>query len=496
MKKLPLITNRSAVEIRGVYGQSVLDLYEQLHRLLLQETKSRVVGDLFAEPQVNSLRGEITWYTQATGAVQRFDELSETEQEQLWLRLTEVRDQIKAVGEQYIARGGQTAFSRADTFRAMLTVTDINCCLFSVGGQPVLCEWGCDQLGHVDKSLDLWSIGARRDVPVPVSGSAPGSDTLAALRQPAPESVPEPAPDVPDQTPEPPAPRRAQQVPRAAPEVSREEPQAPRAKPLFAEPPPKRQEVRAAPPGRHAFIHSRKPGEPLPQRTGGEDRAGCLWPFLKLLILALLLAILLAALLRACDGTPAVAATPAQEQALRTEIAGLRERVSEIAEQCERSQAALTDTSLQQRLTREQRTLAGALSVALQWNGSHDLDLYVRDPSGRTTGPGAAGTKDTTSEARLNLDMNYLGNKESMSDEPVEVITWEQAPPAGKYVAGVRLFRAASTAPDGNKAVEFQLVVTHLGKRLVEKSGSVPLSMACQSDQDACTTLAITTFDL
>jgi hypothetical protein len=165
MRKLPYVTNRSVVEVHGVYGQSVLDFHEQIRRLLLQETKNKAVGEFFAEPQINSLRGEITWYTEADGPVQQFADLSATEKDELWQKMLAVRDQIKMVGEKYAAQGGQTAGTRIDTFRAMLSITSVDHCLFSVGGQPVLCEWGCNPISESEKSVDLWTLGAYREEP-------------------------------------------------------------------------------------------------------------------------------------------------------------------------------------------------------------------------------------------------------------------------------------------------------------------------------------------
>lgn len=163
MRKLPHVTTRTSVEVRGVYGQSVLDLHEQIQRLLLQETKNKGISDFFAEPQINSLRGEITWYTQTDGPVIKFIDLLPPEKEDLWVKLQVVIDQIKVIGEKYAALGGQGTGTRIDTFRAMLSITSVDQCLFSVGGQPVLCEWGCNPIGESIKPVDLWTLGAYRD---------------------------------------------------------------------------------------------------------------------------------------------------------------------------------------------------------------------------------------------------------------------------------------------------------------------------------------------
>jgi hypothetical protein len=498
MRKLPHVTNRAAVEVRGVYGQSVLDFHEQIRRLLLQETKNVPVGEFFAEPQVNSLRGEIGWYTNAEGPIQRISELSEADRDGLWQKLEAIRDQIKLVGEKYAAQGGQSAGTRIDTFRAMLSTTGIDDCLFSVGGQPVLCEWGCNPLGEGTKPVDLWTIGARRveQVPEPAvvtnpkvdSGDAPPPerntvpikqklvDEKASVLKSAPEPIPSNEPQI--------------EIPKRQFEPKFEKVESQRAV----------EETGKTLHDKGRFNDNERSGTwwNSGAKFGSSGFFVLIWNILKYLILLGLCLLLLGVLLRGCSEashsySSSDTATQAEEELLRREISTLRQKAHDIALTCD---ASLAGSSVIQRVQREGRNMSGDLSVALKWNGTHDLDLYVSEPSGKVTGVGVPEAKASVTGGGIALDMNFLKHRNSMSSEPVEVVKWEKSAPSGTYKVGVRLFRATHDELQSAPSIEYHLVVQRQGNKVTEKTGIVPVSADCKNSSDQCKVTEIASFDL
>ncbi len=495
MRKLPLITSRSTVGIRGVYGQSVLELHEQIRRLLIQDTKDPAVANFFAEPQVNSLRGEISWFTDADGPITSFSALSVADQEALWQRLQTIRDRVKAVGEKYAARGGQTASARIDTFRSMLSVTNLEQSLFAVGGEPVICEWGCTPLGEGACPADLWTMGTFR-AEAQTTGTTSAVSTAMSERltaDPKPEELRPEEPELPEpevllaSNPEP-LPKPEEPI---APAPPKREPV--REKLVFALPPkpePPREFVYAPPPRVYTT-------PPESRNWGG------LWTLFKYLILFFLALLLLGALFRGCSASPAVVITgdrsSSEEAQLRSEISKLRQQVNVQSSKCAEqgfAPAPSSGATINQRVQREGRTLDGDLSIALKWNGSHDLDLYVREPSGQITGVGVPPQESSASGGQIDLDMNYAKNPASLSQEPVEVVKWKASPPVGEYEVRVRLFRAETDENQSSQEIPFYLVVKSRGQTLVDKTGAIPISADCKSVLEDCKFTAITSFEL
>lgn len=335
MRKLPLVTARAAVDIRGVYGQSVLDLYGQVRRLLVQHTGNRTVGDVFAEPQLNPVRGEIAWYTGADGPIVPVAQLPPDARQALWHQLDQLRAQIKSVAERYISSGAQTAGTRADTFRAMLTVTDPARCLFSVGGQPVLAEWGCSLVTGEERSVDLWTIGSARAQSEPVEPTDDAPPPIVATEPAVPAAVPEPAPE--------PQPVTASE-PLPAPQVEPIERTEPEPSKVFEAAPPRKPTVRVTPPVSPVVPPVRRPtaADGAYKVSGSQDVRwhghwdGGLWGLLRYLLLLILALLLIGFLVRACSTVPDSLALSGdnEEQQLRAEIAALRDQAGQIAARC------------------------------------------------------------------------------------------------------------------------------------------------------------------
>lgn len=335
MRKLPLVTARAAVDIRGVYGQSVLDLYGQMRRLLVQHTGNRTVGDVFAEPQLNPVRGEIAWYTGADGPIVPVAQLPPDAQQALWNQLDQLRAQIKSVAERYISSGAQTAGTRADTFRAMLTVTDPARCLFSVGGQPVLAEWGCSLVTGDERAVDLWTIGSARAESEPIQPTEDAPPPVVATEPAVPAAVPEPALEPQHVTASEPLPvRRDEPIEQTKPEPSK----------VFEAAPPRKPTVRVTPPVSPVAPPVRRPtaADGVYKVSASQDVRwhghwdGGLWGLLRYLLLLILALLLIGFLVRACSTVPDSLALSGdnEEQQLRTEIAALRDQAGQIAARC------------------------------------------------------------------------------------------------------------------------------------------------------------------
>ncbi|MDX2162000.1 MAG: pre-peptidase C-terminal domain-containing protein [bacterium] len=77
----------------------------------------------------------------------------------------------------------------------------------------------------------------------------------------------------------------------------------------------------------------------------------------------------------------------------------------------------------------EIRLTNGALSASLDWASPADLNLFVRDPQGRTI---TWSSPNAPSGGALQIDSNT--GCSTPSDQPVEHIYWPSAPPPGDYV--------------------------------------------------------------
>jgi hypothetical protein len=318
-----------------VYGQSVLDLYGQMRRLLVQHTGNRTVGDVFAEPQLNPVRGEIAWYTGADGPIVPVAQLAPDARQALWNQLDQLRAQIKSVAERYIASGAQTAGTRADTFRAMLTVTDPARCLFSVGGQPVLAEWGCSLVTGEGRSVDLWTTGPAGAQSEPAAPTADAPPRTAATEPAVPAVAPEPAPEPQHVT---------ASEPRTAPQDERIEQAQPEPSKVSEAAAPRKPTVRVAPPVSPVVPPGRRPtaAEGAYKVSGSQNVRwhghwdGGLWGLLRYLLLLILALLLIGFLVRACSAVPDSLALSGdnEEQQLRAEIAALRDQAGQIAARC------------------------------------------------------------------------------------------------------------------------------------------------------------------
>lgn len=166
MRKLPCVTPLARVEIRGVYGQPVFEVFQQVRAILALNASDKDLSQFFAEPQVNAAKGDIYWYSDVQGTVQPYFQLNAEAREVLDEHVMRIRQRIRDVGERFASGGGAASGNRTEMFRAMMSATDLERCLFLVGTQPVLCEWGCKPIGEGANPVDLWSYAPAATEPV------------------------------------------------------------------------------------------------------------------------------------------------------------------------------------------------------------------------------------------------------------------------------------------------------------------------------------------
>ncbi len=339
MKKLPRLTRRDQIEIRGVYGQSVFDFYQQSRAILDRAAPEGRLSNFFAEPQLNPTRGEIAWFSHAAGGVRGMSQLSPAERAAVLSDVDQIRQQVRHASEQFVADGGGAAGTRAEIYRAMLSATDLEQCLFLVGEQPVLCEWGCKPLRDGAGGVDLWSIGGilRSEPEIPAAIPISRTDNVTSTPEPplASAAVLPPAqstPEVPEE-PEESAPTK-QSPPEVTPQALPEATEVRHDTALRSvtspehEVTPRLRQVPMQPTSRNDVGNSVLPGDTRPG----------LWGFFKRALVALLVLFLILGLMRACGNVAvlsgATSSGHSEEAQLRKEIAVLRAQASDLLVTC------------------------------------------------------------------------------------------------------------------------------------------------------------------
>lgn len=146
MVKLPVVTLKKDVEIKTINGQSVFDLREQLLTILGRDAEDLPLKKFFAEPVVNEVKGEISWYSQVSGDVQPWSALDADARQAALGTIRKIDGRLKAAAERLAGSGGPLGWLR-DATRAMLSAPGQDGSLFLVGTVPVLTQWGCTPFG-------------------------------------------------------------------------------------------------------------------------------------------------------------------------------------------------------------------------------------------------------------------------------------------------------------------------------------------------------------
>ena len=131
-----------------------------------------------------------------------------------------------------------------------------------------------------------------------------------------------------------------------------------------------------------------------------------------------------------------------------------------------------TESSIETLIDRSEigRTTGSGARIHLLWEGFHDLDLIVIEPSGSRI---FYGQKVGASGGYLDIDQNVEGRP--LVSKPVESISWTNNQlKNGKYQIAVSLYRVDTRSPFANGVVPFNVIIFRDGREeVIEGSVSV-----------------------
>lgn len=403
MQTLPIITKRTQIDVQGINGQPVFSYYQQLLGIFKKDGSDESLPNLFAEPVTNVLRGEVSWVTKLDGPVRSFDELTEAEKLTVAGTLSQACETIRRIADKVAAGSGASAAYGSQALRAMLSTPDALASLFMVGDQLVITQWGCFPYGD---QTGNHSIDAR----------------LAQSFKPATKVI------------------AAQKAAQAA-------------------------EQKSAETGYFSFAGLAK------------------WLALAALVLLLFAGLFYKQWITVLDPGPSVQT----EEALRARIAQLWEKVEQKALACyppapvqipapvappapvvmpQEPPATVNSSEIDRRLKDSSVSQGQFVNVTLAWKNQADLDLIVVEPSGVTVSMYDNHVRKSPTGGTLDIDANAcqkMSGCPSRSD-PVENISWNKKPPAGRYDVYVALF-SANVPISQREDIPYTVVVTVEGKK-------------------------------
>lgn len=181
------MSTRIAVSLRGQMralasqGIFATDCYAQIRAILLQKLGPEHAA-LLAEPQHDAEGRNVDWYAQAQGPARPLSELTETEAQALRAKAAGLAQDILGLSRSLTAEAQARQALSGQLLRQALqhpSPTD----LWSVGGSPVLINWGFAPGSVGAQPQDLSRLGAAPPppfppvpaaAPVPISPSGPG----------------------------------------------------------------------------------------------------------------------------------------------------------------------------------------------------------------------------------------------------------------------------------------------------------------------------------
>jgi hypothetical protein len=434
MAKLPIITHRREIDVRVVYGQNIFELYQQIHNLIQRELPQ--LANLFAEPVVNAVRGEISWNTKATGSVLAGTALGDAEWSSLGSRLKKDLSLIQGLIAK-LEKAGRSNSAGTEALRCMLVTPDLRRSVFQVGSQCVITQWGCYEFGSDARSADVFeqieaAPKATLELQTPSSMDAPPSTGSTFL-----EDKP-----------------ISEQVQAAAP-----------APPPASSPLPS---TRASPTPAADSASGLDPSPETTLESPSQQVAEKFFPW-RWLLLSLLILLLLAGLFLKYWQTR----HHSSESALKAEIAqltnALDKKISDCALQTPSvdSSAALTppvsNSEFSSRQADNQIQPDSRVNVSLAWNDRSDLDLWIIQPDGEFVfhGPCKGGNC-----GRLDVDANRCDMRgppcTSLTDRPLENISWPNKMLPGRYLVAVALYSTNRLASEA-RPVRFTVQITKNG---------------------------------
>jgi len=404
MQTLPIITKRTQIDVQGINGQPIFSYYQQLLGLLKKEGQYEGLNHLFAEPVTNVMRGEVSWVTKLDGPVRPFDALSQDEKLSVAKTLTQACSMVRRVADKVQTGAGSSAAYGSQALRAMLSTPDALASLFMVGDQLVLTQWGCIPYGAKagDHNIDNRFAEAFK----------PAAKVIASQN----------AAEVAAQT---------------------------------------------------------------PARTF-DFVAIAQWMTLAALCLLLFAGLFYKQWLTVLDPGPSVQV----EESLRTRIAELWGKVEKKSAMCfpsapiqppivikppvittppvalQEPPATVTSGEIDRRLKENSVAQGKFVNVTLAWKNQADLDLIVVEPGGVTISMYDKDVVKSRSGGSLDIDANACQKMSGCASrpDPVENISWNVKPPAGRYDVYVALF-SANVARDLRENIPYTVVVTIDGKK-------------------------------
>ena len=417
MQTLPIITKRTQIDVQGINGQPVFSYYQQLLGLFKKDGTDEALTNLFAEPVTNVLRGEVSWVTKCEGPVRSFDELTETEKLTVARTLSHACASVRRMADRVAAGSGASAAYGSQALRAMLSTPDALASIFMVGDQLVITQWGCFPYGDQ-------------------TGSHSIDERLAQSFKPANKVI------------------AAQKATQAA-------------------------EQKQAESGHFSFTALAK------------------WLALAALLLLLVAGLFYKQWITVLDPGPSVQ----YEEALRTRITQLWEQVEKKSAACfppapvqppslvvppapvvvpQEPPATVSTSEIDRRLKDNAVSQGQFVNVTLAWKNPADLDLIVVEPSGVTISMYNNNVRKSPSGGSLDIDANACQKMSGCPSrpEPVENISWNKKPPAGRYDIYVALF-SANVLISQREDIPYTVVVTVEGKK-TSHEGLIKMSdMVC-----------------
>jgi hypothetical protein len=418
MQKLPVVSSRKEIEIKTINGQSIFDFYRQIARILKSEYPSETLADMFAEPLLNDIKGEISWLTARSGPIKRLSELSVNERKALAGQMTSASEKIQRLISKLEKSAGSHS-SGIVALRNMLISPGLETSLYSVNGAVVLAQWGCIPYGTDPKNFDvivecerilgneLSTISLQKPIE---RGPEPNHATTAIISPP--DYVPASA-----------APMEDAEAPSIA--------QVPPA--LFP------------------------------------------WRFIALAILSLIL-ILGILSFRGFNSQSTLI------DQLHYQIDQLWARVGSKVVACFPATALprpsiITQDDINRRLRSHSVEPGQSVNVSLAWSSRVDLDLEVVEPSGNRIN---YSQPTSPSGGALDIDANFcdVANRCNYMAAPVENISWKSIAPKGTYLVYVNLFSMNDLALS-SAGVDFSIYVTANGETKAFQQSFADADIVC-----------------
>ena len=127
----------------GVQGERVLELHQQLSRMLARRTDDRRFALFLAEPRIEAGTGAISWHADSVGDVVAAASLDEGRKQTFDQEVAQIVTTIAKIVEDLESSGKSDQLVVAERLRTALLHPNEDD-LYLVGDQPVLVNWGCE----------------------------------------------------------------------------------------------------------------------------------------------------------------------------------------------------------------------------------------------------------------------------------------------------------------------------------------------------------------